>query len=214
MTFWIRNFLSRLSASCLLVSFCAGMMGAARADDAPPLQERLQLCSGCHNMDGNSVIPENPKLASLDAGYLARQMSDFRSGKRTNPVMSSIIPLVQETEFKALAQYFSDQKPAPAAAPVDAKLAAQGKEIYDEGIVGSAVPACSGCHNEDGSGSDKYPRIGGQHAVYVVQQLTNFKSGARTNDGKGVMQAVTKRMNEQEIRAVATYVSTLKESEE
>jgi len=178
-----------------------------------PIAERLLLCGGCHNSDGNSAIPENPNLSGLDAEYIHRQLQDFRNGARKSPVMSGIIPLVDEKEFEALAAFFSKQKPKPGGA-VDAKLAAQGKEIYDEGIVGSAVPACSGCHNDDGSGTEKYPRIASQHAAYVVQQLTNFKSGERANDVRAVMRAVAKRMNEKEIRAVAEYVVTLKGAQE
>lgn len=178
----------------------------------PPLAERLQLCSGCHNPDGNSVIPENPKLSGLDAEYLVRQLQDFKTGNRKSPAMSGIIPLVDEKEFEALATFFHRQTPK-AGGSVDAKLAAQGREIYDEGIVGSAVPACSGCHNEDGSGTEKYPRIAGQHSAYVVQQLLSFKNGGRANDSKAVMRAVAKRMNDKEIRAVAEYVVTLKGAE-
>jgi cytochrome c553 len=90
---------------------------------------------------------------------------------------------------------------------------AAGKEIYDDGITASAVPACSGCHNEDGSGSDKYPRLAGQHSAYVVLQLLNLKSGERDNDERGVMRAVAKRMNEAQILSVAKYIATLQESE-
>ncbi len=180
---------------------------------AVPLAERLQLCAGCHNPDGNSSIPENPNLSGLDAEYIVRQLQDFKSGSRKSPVMNGIIPMIDEKEFPALAEFFSKQKPKPGA-KADAKLAAQGKEIYDEGIVGSAVPACSGCHNEDGSGTEKYPRIAGQHSSYVIQQLINFKSGERANDVKAVMRAVAKRMNEKEIRAVAEYVVTLKGTQE
>jgi cytochrome c553 len=107
-----------------------------------------------------------------------------------------------------LADYFSQQKPAKGP-PVDAKLASQGKAIYDEGVVGSAVPACSGCHNDDGSGTEKYPRLAGQHPAYVADQMLRFKSGERDNDAKSVMRAVAKRMNESEIKAVAEYVATL-----
>jgi cytochrome c553 len=180
---------------------------------AVPLAERLQLCAGCHNPDGNSVIPENPNLSALDPDYMVRQLQDFKSGARKSPIMSSIIPMVDEKEFQMLAEFFSKQKPK-SGGKVDAKLAALGKEIYDEGIVGNAVPACSGCHNEDGSGTEKYPRIAGQHSAYVIQQLLSFKSGERANDVKAVMRAVAKRMNEKEIRAVAEYVVTLKGAQE
>lgn len=185
-----------------------------QAQEIPPLAERLQLCASCHNPDGNSVVSDNPKLAGQDASYLARQLADFKSGKRPSPVMAGIITLLHEQEYKALAKHFSEQKPVASAAAVDAKLAAQGREIFAEGIIGSAVPACSGCHNDDGSGNDKYPRVTGQHSAYVVQQLLNFKSGVRGNDAKGVMQAVARRMNDKEIQAVAEYVATLKEEEQ
>lgn len=206
----IRNW--SLAGFALLLSGVLLKPVGAQAQSVP-LAERLQLCAGCHNADGNSAIPENPNLSGLDAEYIVRQLQDFKSGARKSPVMSSIIPMVEAKEFEALAEFFSKQKPKPGAKG-DPKLAAQGKEVYDEGIVGSAVPACSGCHNEDGSGTEKYPRIAGQHSAYVVQQLLSFKNGERANDVKAVMRAVAKRMNEKEMRAVAEYVVTLKGEEE
>jgi cytochrome c553 len=197
------------------MSLCGAFAGllllpvAARAD-AVPLEERLQLCAGCHNPDGNSIIPENPKLAGLDAKYLLRQLKDFKSGDRSSEIMSTIITLVDESEFKALATYFSEQKRSDGVTE-NPELAAQGKQIFDEGIIGSAVPACSGCHNEDGSGSARFPRLNGQNPVYVKNQLMNFKNDVRKNDTKYVMRAVSKRMNDAEIEAVAEYIVTLKE---
>ncbi|MDD5058052.1 MAG: c-type cytochrome [Sideroxydans sp.] len=182
------------------------------ADDIPPLEERLQLCSGCHNPDGNSVIPENPKLAGLDKKYLQRQMEDFKSGKRSNEIMSGIITMVDEKEFKALATYFSGQIRSVGATD-KAELVAEGKQIFDEGVIGTAAPACAGCHNEDGSGSSAFPRLNGQNSTYVVNQLLNFKNAVRNNDPKAVMQSVAKRLNEKEIAAVAEYITTLKEAE-
>jgi cytochrome c553 len=178
----------------------------------PPLEERLQLCGGCHNPDGNSIIPENPKLAGLDAKYIARQLADFKAGKRESPIMSTIIPMVDEKEFKALADYFSKQKRLTGVSDKP-ELVAQGKQIFEEGVLGTAVPACSGCHGEDGSGTDKFPRLNGQNPPYIVNQLLNFKNRVRNNDPKAVMQAVAKRLTEQEISAVAEYVTTLKEAE-
>jgi len=223
------------------ISLCAlgaliGMLAASAVQaEAVPLEERLQLCAGCHNPDGNSVIPENPKLAGLNAKYLNRQLEDFKAGKRTNPIMDSIIPMVEASEFKALAKYFSEQKRLPGSlAPVEpvapdaqsgaaaagamseqakAEQIAKGQQIYTEGVMATAVPACGGCHGEDGTGSDKFPYIGSQNNVYVVNQLTNFKTGARTNDPKAVMQAVAKRMTDEEIAAVAEYIQTLKEAQ-
>ncbi len=182
------------------------------AQGIPPLSERLLLCGGCHNQDGNSSIPENPNLARIEAAYLARQMNDLKAGKRKSAIMTGILAMVDAKEFPALAKHFSEQKPRTVA-KADSKTVESGKEIYDEGISAVAVPACSGCHNEDGSGTEKYPRLAGQHSVYVVQQLMNFKSGERDNDDRGVMRAVAKRMSEAQMRAVAQYIATLQEGE-
>ena len=182
------------------------------AQGVPPLAERLTLCAGCHNLDGNSSIPENPNLAGLHPDYLERQMRDLKVGKRKSATMAAIMGMVDAKEFAALANHFSEQKPKKLTR-VDASTVAAGKEIYDDGITASAVPACSGCHNEDGSGSDKYPRLAGQHSAYVVLQLLNLKSGERDNDERGVMRAVARRMNEAQILSVAKYIATLQESE-
>jgi cytochrome c553 len=190
--------------ACLLY----GVMNSCLAQPVP-VAERLVLCGSCHNPDGNSIIPDNPKISNLDPGYLARQLRDFKAGKRQHPVMSAIIAGVEETEFPALAAHFSKQKRIPGTAK-DAALAARGKEIFEEGITGAAVPACMGCHGENGNGSDAFPYIGGQHPDYVIRQLTNFKSTERNNDPKGVMRAVAKRISESDMLAVAEYVQTLK----
>lgn len=184
----------------------------ALAQAATPLAERLALCAGCHNADGNSTIPENPNLAGLDAAYIKRQLNDFKAGKRKSATMGAIVGMIDAKEFAALAEFFSEQKPKPPPKGDEAKLA-YGKEIYNEGITASAVPSCSGCHNEDGSGTDKYPRLSGQHMIYVVQQLKGFKSGERDNDERGVMRAVAKRLTDAQIQSVAQYIAILKDGE-
>lgn len=183
----------------------ASMPLAAQAQGTGP----NPLCAACHNPDGNSTIPENPKLAGLDAEYIAKQLADFRKHKRVSETMGPMAGQITEADIDVLAAYYSEQKPTPGVV-TDPKLAAQGQVIYDEGIVGSAVPACSGCHNEDGSGTAKYPRLAGQHTAYMVQQMKNFKNGVRNNDIREVMSAVAKRMTEQEMKAVAEYIAGLK----
>lgn len=200
----------RISAATIAGLFF--FITSASAQTTPPLAERITLCAGCHNADGNSSVPDYPNLAALNSDYLARQMIDMKSGKRKSAIMSGIMAIVDAKEFPELARHFSEQKPKPPAT-VDAKSVEAGKEIYDDGITASAVPACSGCHNEDGSGTDKYPRLAGQHIPYVVQQLKNLKSGERDNDDRGVMRAVAKRMTEAQMQSVAQYIATLQEVE-
>lgn len=199
----------RLLAPLGVALLWSGAAPQAQASGKDGLKEALQLCTACHGADGNSTVSPNPRLAGLDEEYLERQLEDFKSGARRSAVMEPIAGALDKKTIDRLAHFFSEQKPAKGFA-ADAKLAAQGKAIYDDGIVGSAVPSCSGCHNDDGSGTDKYPRLAGQHPAYVSDQLLRFKSGERSNDAKAVMRAVAKRMSDGEIKAVAEYVATLK----
>ncbi len=208
---------SETTASAVGAASSVAATPEAAAPETPavalsPLEEQLELCAGCHNPDGNSVIPENPKLSGLDKKYIRLQLEDFKSGARKNETMGAIIQGVDEGMFDDLAEFFSNQKRSVNVSD-NPELVAQGQQIFEEGVFATAAPACMGCHGEDGSGSKKFPRLNGQNAPYVVNQLTNFANGARTNDAKGLMQAVSKRLSEKDIAAVAEYMSTLKEIE-
>ncbi|MBU3719980.1 MAG: cytochrome c4 [Burkholderiaceae bacterium] len=206
--FWWRQLGMGLWGSCaaLILIFVTPV----HAQLAP---DRIALCASCHGADGNSPNGEFPKLAKLQVGYFVRQMEDYKKGKRKSSVMQGIVAAIDEKEFQAFAQHFNQQNP-PAPGQGDAKLLARGKEIFYEGIVGSAVPACSGCHKDDGTGTNRYPRLAGQHPEYLIQQMLSYKSGARDNDDRGLMRTVAQRMNEAEIKAVSQYIVTLKGDEE
>jgi cytochrome c553 len=167
------------------------------------------LCTGCHNEDGNSVTPEFPKLAGLDAVYIAKQIKDFKNDKRVSEIMGPMANQIPDKDIGLLASYFSKQKRSVGTV-TDQQLATQGQQIYDDGIVSSAVPACSGCHGEKGEGTDKFPRLAGQHTVYLITQMNNFKNAVRNNDPRKVMRAITMRMTEQDMKAAAEYITSLK----
>lgn len=200
------------SAKLRAAVLAAALLGAGGGAWAAPPDAHLQLCAACHGPNGNSLIPDNPRLAGLAPEYILRQLSDFKRGKRASPIMSQIVSTLDEDSLRAVAEHFGEQKPSPNRAS-DAALAAQGKLIYSDGVPATGVPACSGCHGDDATGDAKYPRLAGQHAAYVERQLTLFKSGERANDLKGVMAAVAKRLTEAEMKAVAQYVTGLEEGQ-
>jgi cytochrome c553 len=164
------------------------------------------VCSACHGEGGHSLVPIFPRLAGQQPVYLAKQLNEFLSGKRKNDIMAPILATIQADDVAGLASYFATQKPMSGEAQ-DAKLAAAGKVIFEEGNEASGVPACMGCHQAGGVGNERYPRLAGQHQAYVVQQITNFKAGERTNDKGRVMRAVAERLTEQEAAAVAEYLA-------
>lgn len=174
------------------------------------------VCAGCHNADGNSVIPTNPTLAGQHAEYITKQLMDFKAGddtpaKRENPVMASMVAALTLEDMKNLGAYYAQQKAKPGiTTDNDESLLELGKKVYSGGNLENNVPACSSCHSLGGAGiPPHYPKLAGQHAIYTFSQLEAFRQGNRTNDNNQEMQKVVLRMSTQEIRAVAEYIATL-----
>jgi cytochrome c553 len=158
--------------------------------------------------DGNSVVPMFPKIAGLQESYIVKQLRDFQSGRRKSDIMAPVVAALKPEDFLALGTYFEGKK-MKAGESGDKKLADEGKLIFFDGNEDSGLPACVGCHQPQGAGHLIYPRIGGQHATYVTQQLKNFASAERSNDVSRFMRVVAKRMTEEEINAVAAYLADL-----
>jgi len=165
-------------------------------------------CLPCHGV-GAPAVPGAPPIPRLDGqhpGYLAKQLREFKSGKRRNDLMAPLVGALKTGQIPALASHFASQTPVRGTVQ-NPQLAARGKVLYEEGNAASGVPGCIGCHQAGGLGTRRYPRLAGQLQTYIVQQLMNFKSGARTNDRAGVMRAVAGRLTDDEMRAVAEYLA-------
>lgn len=198
--------LARCLCPAALVALTLGAPLTAGADDVK--QVAATVCSPCHAEDGNSVIPNFPKLAGQPAPYLAKQLNDFLAGKRKSDAMAPVLANVKAGDVAALAAHFSAQKAAPGKVE-DAALAAAGEKLYKKGNEATGVPGCTGCHLANGMGDAENARVAGQHQAYAIAELTSFKSGARANDKRRVMRVLAERMTEAEIKAVAEYMAGL-----
>lgn len=191
------------------VAYAAEENKAPKAD--PAKGEALftsMACVGCHGPAGNSTIVQNPKLAGQHEQYIVKQLADFKTPQRTNPVMSAIAKTVSDADAKNIAAYLDKQTTSPGAAK-NKNSVELGKKIYRGGIAEKNVPACAGCHGATGNGIPaQFPRLAGQHQEYTVAQLTNFRAGTRNNSPQ--MTTIAKRMLDDEIQAVADYVAGLK----
>ncbi len=183
----------------------------AKGDPAKAQQLVTTVCAACHGADGNSTASDKPKLAGQGQAYLYKQLSDFKSGKRQNAIMQGIVASSNLTpdDMQNLAAYFASQTPKPGVAK-DKALAEAGRKVFKGGDPGSGVPACASCHGPTGAGIPaEFPRLAGQHALYVYTELNNFRMGLRTNDGGKMMETIATRMSDQEMKEVAAYVSGL-----
>jgi cytochrome c553 len=182
---------------------------AAKGDPAKGLKIVDKVCAACHTTDGNSNNPTYPVLAGQYPEYLAKQLTDFRSGARMNATMAPNAAKLSDEDILDLAAYFSSQQRKPRQAK-DAALAAEGMKIFKGGNQGSGVPACASCHGPNGAGIPvQFPSLYSQHAKYVLTQLKNFRSGDRTNDGGKMMEVVARKLTDHEMKAVAEYISGL-----
>jgi cytochrome c553 len=173
----------------------------------------VAVCLTCHGpaMDAAPVTPGAPVIPRLDGQhveYLTKQLREFKSGRRKNDLMAPLLASIGNGQLPALAKYFASQ-PTTKRPAEDAELVPQGRAVFEQGVEARGVPPCLGCHLENAVGAPMYPRLAGQKAAYIVQQLTNFKSGARTNDPSGLMRNVVKGLTDQEMRAVAAFLSGL-----
>lgn len=197
----------RLAALVLVVVAPActtpGLPDAERMDSLV-----TSVCQPCHMADGNSVVPQFPKLAGQQATYLEKQLNDFLEGKRSGEVMAQSLSQIDSRDVRALAAYYAAQVPAPGVVQ-DPALAEAGRKIYEDGNEDSGVPSCEACHQLQGEGNERYPRLAGQHQAYTIQEMLEFSSDTRTNDKGGLMRRISERLTEAEIRAVAEYMAGL-----
>ncbi len=169
-----------------------------------------QVCAACHAVDGNSAIAANPKLAGLNAEYLNKQLTDFKSGDRKNAVMSGMVATLTPQDMLNLAAYYSDQQPKPGTSR-DQTLALLGQKIYRGGVQGAGVPACASCHGAQGKGIPaQFPRLAGQHSEYIYTQLNSFRVLDRANDAAKMMRSIAAKMTDADMKAVSTYIQGLR----
>ncbi len=197
-----------LSALISLSAIAAETTAPAKPDLAKGQEKATQVCMACHTADGTRGSPANPILQEQHTEYLVKQLTEFKSGKRANAIMSGMAALLTDEDMKNVAAFYNSKQAKPGAAK-NKDLVALGEKIYRGGIAAKQVPACSGCHSPNGAGIPaQYPRMGGQHGDYTEAQLVAFRSGARANSAQ--MMAIAARLSDTEIKAVSDYIAGLR----
>lgn len=165
----------------------------------------VQACVACHGQAG--VTPTGgifPNLAGLSSEYLAKQLADFRSGTRVQPLMNTVARALTEQEIGQLAAYYGTLAGPPMHVGEFGGEAARKLDVQGDGT--RALPACANCHGLRGMGEGPLlPRLAGQSREYFVDQMNAFRSGSRQNDDVGVMRAFAQRLTDSEIQALAAY---------
>lgn len=197
-----------LAAFALAPALGADAPAAAKPDLAKGQAIATQVCAACHTVDGSRGSPANPILQGQHPEYIVKQLTEFKAGKRKNPVMQGFASALSEADMKNVAAFYSTKQAKPGFAK-DKDLVQLGEQIYRGGIAAKQVPACAACHSPTGAGMpSQYPRLGGQHSDYTEAQLVGFRSGARANNAQ--MTAIAAKMSDREIKAVSDYIAGLR----
>ncbi len=194
-----------------IVAFVSVSTSSAQAAGDPAKVQGIvnQVCAACHGVDGNSPLPANPTLAGQHPEYLLKQLTEFKAGTRSNPVMAGMVVNLSLDDMRNLAAYYSSQTPKQMGAK-DKALVAQGRKLFRGGNSSNGTAACAGCHSPNGAGIPAlYPRLASQHADYVVAQLKAFRAGDRANDPNQMMRSTAGKLTDKEIIALAEYISGL-----
>jgi cytochrome c553 len=198
--------------SALLMAATSAFAADAPASPKPDLargqQIATQVCAACHTVDGSRGSPANPILQGQHPEYIAKQLGEYKAGKRENPIMKGFASALSDADIKNVAAFYASKQAKPGFAK-NKDLVTLGERIYRGGIAERQVPACSGCHTPNGAGiPSQYPRLSGQHADYTETQLVAFRGGTRLNNPQ--MTAVAAKMNDREIKAVSDFIGGLR----
>jgi len=196
-----------LAASAAVGAAEAAKPAAAKPDLAKGQATSTAVCAACHTADGSRGSPANPIIQGQHPEYLAKQLAEFKAGKRPSPIMQGIASALSEADMKNVSAFYASKTAKPGFAKNKATVTL-GEKIYRGGITERMIPACAGCHSPNGAGLPaQYPRLGGQHADYTEAQLVAFRGGVRQNSVP--MTGIAAKMNDREIKAVADYIAGL-----
>ena len=181
---------------------------ALYAGDVKAGQEKSAMCASCHGADGNSPIAIYPKLAGQSASYTAKQLADFKSGDRNDPVMAGMVAALSAKDMNDLAAYFAVQIPTAGVG----ETSSAGHKLYFGGDADKGIVACVACHGVNGKGMAQagFPAIAGQNTDYLKKQIASFRDGSRANDRNSMMRNIAIKLSDSDVDELVQHMSSLK----
>jgi len=143
---------------------------------AQSIEEKTQVCAGCHGADGKPMDRTFPTIWGQQAGYLYIQLRDFKRGDRKSDVMQPIVSSMERDDMQAIAEYFS-KKPWP-----DLGQPRASKEAADRASSANRSVGCTGCHLDHFQGDGTVPRLAGMSREYLTKTIADFRTRARGNN--------------------------------
>ena len=177
-------------------------------------ESKNAMCSGCHAIKGYQAsfpeIHKVPMIAGQSARYIVSSLNAYKKGERKHPSMRGIAETLSEQDIADLAAYYSVSGVAAGAAPLADK---PSKEPNAQVQALLAKANCSSCHGANYSKpiDPSYPKLGGQHADYLLVALKAYKvdSNAKVGRNNAIMAGMAKQYTNAELKLMANYLSSL-----
>jgi cytochrome c553 len=178
------------------LSLCRSLPAVAQS-----IEDKTQVCSGCHGQDGKPSDKTIPVIWGQQPGYLYIQLRDFKRGDRKNEVMQPIVASMERQEMMDIAEYFS-KKTWP-----DLGQPRAAKDVSDRALSANHSVGCTGCHLDHFQGDGTVPRLAGQSKEYLAKTTADFRTRARGNNpGMSDLMIAT---SPDDLAALSEYLSGL-----
>lgn len=178
-------------AVCLFVC-----VGAQAAGDVEAGKLRAQTCMGCHGAPGQrNAYPgyRIPKLGGQHDFYIINALKEYKAGKRWHPTMQAQASTLTDEDMENVAAFFSSL----------------GEEKSNDVGDNSPIQQCAACHGQDGnspsdaSKTQGAPIIAGQYPDYLLQVLSDYKSGKRQNP---IMNPMASGLSHDQMETIAQFL--------
>ena len=210
-----------LSLTLLLIAN-ACQLGTARADSTEvpdTLEQRIAPCTVCHGKQGEGLEKPGyyfPRIGAKPAGYLFRQLVNFREKRRYNVDMNYIVSYLSDAYLREIAEYFANQRPA-LPGPTAPKGSKQGllraETLITKGDSSKGIPACMACHGKALTGTQPaMPGLVGLPAYYIAAQLGAWRNGVRHADEPDCMGKIASRLSADDVSLLGAWLASQRAS--
>jgi cytochrome c553 len=190
----------KLNVSVAVALAIASSVCAVTAN-AQTIEEKVQICAGCHGDDGKPIDKTIPAIWGQQQGYIYIQLRDFKRGDRKNDIMQPIASSMERGDMLAIAEYFSKKRWPDLGQP------RAPKEIANRALRANSSIGCTGCHLDQFQGDGTVPRLAGMSRDYLTKTMEDFRTRARGNNpGMSDLMLATAP---EDMTALAEYLSGL-----
>jgi cytochrome c553 len=168
---------------------------AVPANAADAVDAKLQVCSSCHGENGVPINATIPIIWGQQEYFLVKQLHDYRSGDRENPVMAAFAKPLTQADLRPAARYFASKTWPARSTPTVSTSPPDGTAV------------CQICHQQNFVGGLPAPRLAGQSYEYLVEAMRRFAEGERTNNPD--MVKIMQELSPAQRDAMARYISGL-----